>query len=225
MVRAPATRRGAGSHLSPPIGANGPRFDLDLSEFPTILFYDTGYSIYVLRQASRRSWRIGQRLPVKMKFLHYAETMQETCLRQMGRKLLMSLAMEGKFASEGLQVINDEDDILMAMARELVTEKGIGERADSVWAALQKKQDEVFAVKSSDTKDSMPKAIAEIPTSENAIAPDPWPRFARRSRRFLRRVPADLRPRVNSLCFECPLSQFESLWISSDRTSEEGGNQ
>jgi hypothetical protein len=49
---------------------------LDLIDFPTILFYETGYSIYVLRQASRRSWRIGLRLPVKVKFLHYAETMQ-----------------------------------------------------------------------------------------------------------------------------------------------------
>jgi hypothetical protein len=148
---------------------------LDLIEFPTILFYETGYSIYVLRQASRRSWRIGQRLPVKVKFLHYAETMQETCLRLMGRKLLVSLAMEGKFASEGLQAINDEDDILMAMARELVTEKGIGERADSVWSALQKKQDEVFAVKSSDMEEPMPKAVAELPTSGNAIAPNSWP--------------------------------------------------
>jgi len=114
---------------------------LDLIEFPTILFYETGYSIYVLRQASRRSWRIGQRLPVKVKFLHYAGTMQETCLRLMGKKLLVSLAMEGKFSSEGLQSINDEDDILMAMARELVTEKGIGEKADEVWSALQKTQE------------------------------------------------------------------------------------
>ncbi|MGC2467603.1 MAG: helicase-related protein [Candidatus Acidiferrum sp.] len=84
---------------------------LDLIEFPTILFYETGYSIYVLRQASRRSWRIGQRLPVKVKYLHYAETMQESCLRLMGKKLLVSLAMEGKFSSEGLQAINEEDDI------------------------------------------------------------------------------------------------------------------
>jgi hypothetical protein len=119
---------------------------LDLIDFPTILFYETGYSIYVLRQASRRSWRIGQRVPVKVKFLHYSNTMQETCLRLMGKKLLVSLAMEGKFSSEGLQAINDEDDILMAMARELVTEKGIGERADSVWATLQKKQEEVLGV-------------------------------------------------------------------------------
>jgi hypothetical protein len=128
---------------------------LDLIEFPTILFYETGYSIYVLRQASRRSWRIGQRLPVKVKFLHYAETMQESCLRLMGKKLLVSLAMEGKFSSEGLQSINDEDDILMAMARELVTEKGIGERADAVWATLQKQQEDVLGARAKEDSEAV----------------------------------------------------------------------
>ncbi len=147
---------------------------LDLIEFPTILFYETGYSIYVLRQASRRSWRIGQRLPVKVKFLHFAETMQESCLRLMGKKLLVSLAMEGKFSSEGLQAINEEDDILMAMARELVTEKGIGERADAVWAALQKRQGEVFAMKSSDTETPVPELASDgkLITVENRVATD-----------------------------------------------------
>ena len=103
-----------------------------------ILFYQTGYSIFTLRQASRRSWRIGQRRDVVVKFLHYAGTMQETCLRLMGKKLLVSLAMEGKFAAEGLQAMEEGDDLLMAMARELVTEQHIGETADQVWAALQK---------------------------------------------------------------------------------------
>jgi hypothetical protein len=146
---------------------------LDLIDYPTILFYETGYSIYVLRQASRRSWRIGQRLPVKVKFLHYAETMQESCLRLMGKKLLVSLAMEGKFSSEGLQAISEDDDILMAMARELVTEKGIGERADQVWANLQKKQEEVFSVRSSETEGSSTDLVQDLgPTeSETAIAP------------------------------------------------------
>jgi len=150
---------------------------LDLIEFPTILFYETGYSIYVLRQASRRSWRIGQRHPVKVKFLHYAETMQESCLRLMGKKLLVSLAMEGKFSSEGLQSINEEDDILMAMARELVTEKGIGERADAVWAGLQKKQEEVFAIRPSGTEETTPGTAEDIQplVNESAIqAPGQW---------------------------------------------------
>jgi len=138
---------------------------LDLIDFPTILFYESGYSIYVLRQASRRSWRIGQRLPVKVKFLHYAETMQESCLRLMGKKLLVSLAMEGKFSSEGLQAINDEDDILMSMARELVTEKGIGERADAVWATLQKQQEDILGTRAKEDSE----AVAEQTVVENPL--------------------------------------------------------
>lgn len=147
---------------------------LDLIEFPTILFYETGYSIYVLRQASRRSWRIGQRLPVKVKFLHYREAMQETCLRLMGKKLLVSLAMEGKFASEGLQSINDEDDILMAMARELVTEKGIGEKADEVWSMIQKRQEASLGVSATD--EAEPEMLsADVPVTESATKQvDPW---------------------------------------------------
>jgi hypothetical protein len=147
---------------------------LDLIEFPTILFYETGYSIYVLRQASRRSWRIGQRLPVKVKYLHYAETMQESCLRLMGKKLLVSLAMEGKFSSEGLQAINDEDDILMAMARELVTEKGIGERADAVWATLQKQQEDILGTRATEEVETEQTA-SEIPLIETTSAQvDQW---------------------------------------------------
>jgi len=148
---------------------------LDLIDFPTILFYETGYSIYVLRQASRRSWRIGQRLPVKVKYLHYAETMQESCLRLMGKKLLVSLAMEGKFSSEGLQAINDDDDILMAMARELVTQKGIGERADAVWATLQKKQEEVLGTRTSEVPEAKGEPeVLEIPLSiPNSPTVDP----------------------------------------------------
>ena len=42
---------------------------LDLLDFPTIIFYESGYSLHTLRQASRRSWRIGQRRPVRVKFL------------------------------------------------------------------------------------------------------------------------------------------------------------
>jgi len=112
---------------------------LDLWSFPDIFFYETGYSIYTLRQASRRSWRIGQWSNVNVKFFYYAGTMQETCVRLMGKKMLVSLAMEGKFATDGLQAIDEGDDILMAMARELVTEKGIGESADAVWKTPRRK--------------------------------------------------------------------------------------
>jgi len=71
---------------------------LDLLDFPTIIFYKSGYSLHTLRQASRRSWRIGQTRPVRVKFLCYEGTMQAACLRLVGKKLLVALTMEGKFA-------------------------------------------------------------------------------------------------------------------------------
>jgi hypothetical protein len=110
---------------------------MDLLWAPSIYFVQTGYSIYTLRQASRRSWRIGQRSNVVVRFLTYNNTMQTSCLRLMGKKLLVSLAMEGKFSNEGLQGIEDDDDVLTAMARELVTQRGVGESASAVWKAVQ----------------------------------------------------------------------------------------
>ncbi len=117
---------------------------LDLLDFPTIIFYESGYSLHTLRQASRRSWRIGQRRPVRVKFLCYEGTMQTACLRLMGKKLLVALTVEGKFAGEGLQTIDEDDDMLSAMARELVQRNGIGESADAVWKALNAEHQKLF---------------------------------------------------------------------------------
>jgi superfamily II DNA or RNA helicase len=117
---------------------------LDLLDFPTILFYESGYSLHTLRQSSRRSWRIGQRRPVRVKFLCYEGTMQTACLRLMGKKLLVALTMEGKFVGEGLQNIDEDDDMLSAMARELVERNGIGESADAVWKALNSEHQKLF---------------------------------------------------------------------------------
>ena len=116
---------------------------LDLLSHPTLIFYESGYSLHTLRQASRRSWRIGQRQPVRVFYLHYEDTVQTTCLRLMGKKLLVSLAMEGKFSEEGLQALGDGEDMLTAMARELVTERGIGEQADVVWRQIQAEQNRI----------------------------------------------------------------------------------
>src|ERR1700757_2420426 len=129
---------------------------LDLLDFPTIIFYESGYSLHTLRQASRRSWRIGQRRPVRVKFLCYEGTMQTACLRLMGKKLLVALTMEGKFAGEGLQNIDEDDDILSAMARELVERNSIGESADSVWKALSAEHQKLFPAQVRSDNDVMP---------------------------------------------------------------------
>jgi hypothetical protein len=52
--------------------------------------------------------------------------------------------MEGKFSGEGLQSIDEDDDMLSAMARELVERNGIGDTADSVWRALSTEHQKLF---------------------------------------------------------------------------------
>ncbi len=116
---------------------------LDLLDFPTLIFYETGYSLHTLRQSSRRSWRIGQDRPVRVFFLCQEGTMQTKCLRLMGKKLLVALTLEGKFAGEGLHDLEEDDDMLAAMARELVEKDGIGETADAVWSQLKQVYDQL----------------------------------------------------------------------------------
>ena len=128
---------------------------LDLLDFPTIIFYESGYSLHTLRQASRRSWRIGQRQPVRVKFFCYERTMQTACLRLMGKKLLVALTMEGKFAGEGLQNIDEDDDMLSAIARELVQRNGIGESADAVWKALNSEHQKLFPIGSEPVEEAI----------------------------------------------------------------------
>jgi Helicase conserved C-terminal domain/Type III restriction enzyme, res subunit len=113
---------------------------LDLMFCPAIIWYQTGYSTFTLRQASRRSWRIGQTKPVTVRFLCYENTAQVGCLRLMGRKLLVSMALEGKFSESGLQAMDDGADVLTTLARELVMHQGVGQSADEVWKALQAQQ-------------------------------------------------------------------------------------
>jgi hypothetical protein len=117
---------------------------LDLLAFPTLYFYETGYSLHTLRQASRRSWRIGQRHAVRVKFVTYTGTMQETCLRLMGKKMLVALMMEGKFSGEGLQSLDTDEDLMSAMARELVEKVGVGARADQMWRELERERERVL---------------------------------------------------------------------------------
>jgi hypothetical protein len=117
---------------------------LDLLAFPTLYFYETGYSLHTLRQASRRSWRIGQRHAVRVKFVTYTGTMQETCLRLMGKKMLVALMMEGKFSGEGLQSLDTDEDLMSAMARELVEKAGVGESADAAWRELYREREKML---------------------------------------------------------------------------------
>lgn len=95
---------------------------LDLLEFPSIVFMQTGYNVYTLMQAARRSWRIGQLLDVEVIFLGYMESAQSRCLTLMAEKIAVSQSTSGDIPESGLDSLNQRgDSVEMSLARNLLT--------------------------------------------------------------------------------------------------------
>lgn len=95
---------------------------LDLLDFTTIIFYQLGYDIYTMRQASRRSWRLSQEKDIDVYFLYYEDTIQEKVLSMMARKLKASMAIEGSFSEEGLRAMSDNSDLMSQIANSIINE-------------------------------------------------------------------------------------------------------
>ena len=89
-----------------------------------------------MRQASRRSWRIGQTRPVKVVFMSYKNTLQADALKLVAKKLQSSLAVEGELPEDGLAAYGDDgDDLMMALARKIVSgEEDDAETVEEVFA-------------------------------------------------------------------------------------------
>jgi len=92
---------------------------LDLIQFPSLIWYQLGYSTHVLRQASARARRPIQTKPCKVFFLYYKGTIQEQALGLMGEKEAASQALEGTFDTAALKALmngGESPDILSALA-------------------------------------------------------------------------------------------------------------
>jgi SNF2 family DNA or RNA helicase len=107
---------------------------LDLYDYPSIVFFQTGYSVFTLRQASRRSWRIGQVKPVKVYYLAYANTLQEKALKLMASKMEASLTTEGDLSDKGLVALSEsETSMITELARSIIDDKTKDVDVKSAW--------------------------------------------------------------------------------------------
>ena len=107
---------------------------LDLIQFPTLIWYQVGYSTHVLRQASARARRPIQTRDCKVIFLYYKGTIQEQALALMGEKEAASQALEGTFDTRALRALMNggkDDDILSALANSLDRRE-----AKAAWSTL-----------------------------------------------------------------------------------------
>ena len=97
-----------------------------------------------MRQASRRSWRIGQTRPVRVVFMSYRSTLQADALKLVAKKLQSSLAVEGELPEDGLAAFGDDgDDLMMALARKIVGgEQDEAETVEEVFAQARDAESE-----------------------------------------------------------------------------------
>ena len=105
---------------------------LDLIDFQTLCWYETDYSVYVMRQASRRSWRIRQTRPVKVVFMSYRNTLQDA-LKLVARSCKAPSPSRGNFPRTGWPpTATNGDDLMMALARKIVS--GDKDETETVFA-------------------------------------------------------------------------------------------
>lgn len=143
---------------------------LDLLEFPTIVFFQSGYSVFTLRQASRRSWRIGQDRPVRVFYLGYSATMQSKALSLMAQKMETSLAVEGELSDKGLSALSKSENFLVIeMARNLAGKEKTASLEDA-WSAY--KQQEVKSVLALDAPDPEVSSTTTVRTATKIFTPD-----------------------------------------------------
>ncbi len=82
-------------------------------------FFQTGYNLFDMRQASRRSWRLGQEWDCFVYYQYYADTMQHRSMELASRKLEAALQLEGSFSEEGLAAMSNDSSAQMALCKSL----------------------------------------------------------------------------------------------------------
>jgi hypothetical protein len=105
---------------------------IDLLDCPTLIWMAIDYSVYTVLQASRRSWRIGQTVPVKVFFFAYEETIQEDALRLVAAKVAAALRVNGDtVGDDSLAELDDltSGDLVSTLARIVTGETQIEARS------------------------------------------------------------------------------------------------
>jgi hypothetical protein len=120
-----------------------------------------------MRQASRRSWRIGQRHPVRVIYFAYRGTLQAQALQLTAKKLQASLAVEGDLVEDGLAAHGtDGDDLLLALARSLSAGDEVSEESlEGLFAEVRQAAGQAeAAMHPDDLTPADPESATESPT-------------------------------------------------------------
>ena len=107
--------------------------------YPTLIFYQTGYNLATIWQASRRAFRLNQKKECRNYYLAYENTLEAAALEIMAKKQIATAAIQGKFSTEGLSAMAKGVDTRTQLAAAL-SEHDMSSRAslENMFDALNK---------------------------------------------------------------------------------------
>lgn len=88
-----------------------------LYNYPTLIFYQLGYSLFTVWQASRRAFRLNQREECRTYYMAYAGTVQQAVIQLIAEKQVATSAIQGKFSTEGLSAMAQGVDVKVKLAQ------------------------------------------------------------------------------------------------------------
>ncbi len=97
--------------------ANGTYYSI-----PTLIFFQMGYSLYTVWQASRRHFRLNQKFECRTYYMGLHQTIQMTAISIVAEKQVATSAIQGKFSSEGLAAMAVGVDMKLRLAQALADE-------------------------------------------------------------------------------------------------------
>ncbi len=107
---------------------------LDLVAFPTLVFYEPDYSLFVMGQASRRAWRIIQDRACKTYYPFYAGTMEHQATELIGRKQQAANLLYGDTGAGGLSELTGANggggDLLAELAKAIDGDEAVTDLRD-----------------------------------------------------------------------------------------------
>lgn len=87
--------------------------------YPTLIFYQMGYQLATIWQASRRAYRLNQRKDCRTMYFAYEGSLQAAALAIMAKKQQATAAIQGKFSSDGLSSMAKGVDMRTQLAQAL----------------------------------------------------------------------------------------------------------
>ena len=87
--------------------------------YPTLIFYQLGYSLFTVWQASRRHYRMNQTMECRTYYMAYEGTAQAKVIELIAEKQVATAAIQGKFSVEGISAMAEGVDARVALASSL----------------------------------------------------------------------------------------------------------